>query len=105
MTRAGRRLRRGFHTLTLRLTDQNGRTPEEIGPSTPTSPDYWALIRKEFPGEFARMATLSRELGARLARVNGVRVSVDEVPHDHPTTDAIAPECDLLCQLSEEEME
>jgi len=68
-----------------------------------TSPAYWALIRKEYPEEFARMAKLSRELGARLARVKGERVFVDEVPHDQKTTEAIAPECDFLCGMAEQE--
>ena len=65
-----------------------------------TSPAYWALVREHFPVEFDRMAKLSRELGARLARVDGERVFIDEVPEDHPTTEPIAPYCDFLCQLA-----
>lgn len=67
-----------------------------------TSPDYWSLVRKEFPVQFHRMADLSRKLGARLARVDDVRVFVDEVPASQPTTAAIAPECDFLCQIAEQ---
>jgi hypothetical protein len=69
-----------------------------------TSPAYWALVRKEFPLQFARMATLSRGLGARLARIDNVRVFIDEIPEDHPVTEAIAPECDFLCGLAEQEL-
>jgi len=69
-----------------------------------TSPNYWALIRKEFPAEFDRMTELSRRLGARLARVKGERVFIDEVPMDQPVTEAIAPACDFLCSLAEEDM-
>ncbi len=67
-----------------------------------TSPDYWALVRQEYAEEFERLARLSRHLGARLARVNGERVFIDEVPTDQPTTEPLAPECDFLCSLAEE---
>lgn len=66
-----------------------------------TSPAYWALVRKWYPKEFKRMAELSRDLGARLARVKGERVFIDEIPVNHTTTEAIAPECDFLCQMAE----
>lgn len=69
-----------------------------------TSPAYWALIRKEFPAEFDRMAALSRKYGARLTRVNGERVFIDEIPVGHHTTEPLAPECDFLCSLAEQDM-
>jgi len=69
-----------------------------------TSPDYWALVRKEHPAEFARMVEISRRLGARLARVNNERVFIDEVPADQPTTEPLAPDCDFLCGIAEQEM-
>jgi hypothetical protein len=69
-----------------------------------TSPDYWALVRKEYPSEFNRMAELSRKFGARLARVKGERVFIDEVPSDQPTTEPLAPECDFLCSLVESDL-
>ena len=69
-----------------------------------TSPDYWALVRKQFPDEFDRMAKLSRELGARLARVDGERVFIDEVPANQKTTEPLAPACDFLCQIAEENL-
>lgn len=50
------------------------------------------------------MAKLSRKLGARLTRINGVRMFIDEIPADYPTTEAIAPECDFLCSLVEQDM-
>ena len=68
-----------------------------------TSPSYWALVRKCYPDEFNRMVELSRRLGARLARVEGERVFIDEIPLDHATTDPIAPDCDFLCHLAEQE--
>jgi hypothetical protein len=69
-----------------------------------TSPDYWSLIRKAYPSEFARMTELSKRFGARLARVNGERVFIDEIPLDWPVTEAIAPECDFLCNIAEQEL-
>lgn len=69
-----------------------------------TSPAYWALVRKEYPLQFKRMADLSREVGARLTRINNVRIFIDEIPDGHPVTEAMAPECDLLCSLAEQEL-
>ena len=64
-----------------------------------TSPKYWSLIRQEFPEKFERMVRLSRKLNVRLTRLNGERAFIDEIPEGHPTTEPLAPECDLLCQL------
>jgi len=69
-----------------------------------TSPDYWALVRLHYPVEFNRMAKLSRELGARLTRINNERIFIDEIPQDWPVTEAIAPECDFLCSLATEDL-
>lgn len=69
-----------------------------------TSPAYWALVRQQFPSEFDRMAKLSRELGARLTRLNGTRAFIDEIPEGHPVTKAEAPECDFLCSLVDQEL-
>lgn len=70
-----------------------------------TSPNYWALIRQEFPDEFNRMVELSRSLNVRLCRIKGERRFIDEIPADHPTTNAIAPTCDFLCSQIAQEME
>lgn len=68
-----------------------------------TSPAYWALIRKQFPAQFERMAKLSRELDVRLCRINDERRFIDEIPADHPTTDPIQPACDFLCHIAEQD--
>jgi 3'-phosphoadenosine 5'-phosphosulfate sulfotransferase (PAPS reductase)/FAD synthetase len=65
------------------------------------SPAYWALVRQEYPVQFSRMAKLSHKLGAKLVRINGERCFIDEVPADQNVTEAIAPECDFLCQIAE----
>jgi hypothetical protein len=69
-----------------------------------TSPDYWALVRKEFPAKFSRMAKLSRKLGARLCRIEGERRFIDEIPDDWPITNPITPSCDFLCHIAEQEI-
>lgn len=70
-----------------------------------TSPSYWALVRKEFPAEFDRMARLSRELDVRLCRIEDERRFIDEIPTDHPTTDPMQPSCDFLCAIAEHDLE
>ena len=50
-----------------------------------TSPNYWALIRKEFPDVFERRSEQSRKFGARLTRIKGQRIFIDEIPEDWPT--------------------
>jgi hypothetical protein len=69
-----------------------------------TSPSYWALVRQCYPNEFERMAKLSRELNVKLCRVEGVRSFIDEIPNEHPTTNPIAPSCDFLCHLVEQDI-
>ncbi len=66
-----------------------------------TSPAYWALVRKNFPDKFTRMAKLARELDVRLCRINDERRFIDEIPDDHPTTNPIQPSCDFLCHIAE----
>ena len=70
-----------------------------------TSPAYWALVRKQFPEQFARMAKLSRELDVRLCRINDERRFIDEIPIDHPTTNPLQPSCDFLCHIAEQDFE
>lgn len=70
-----------------------------------TSPNYYALVRKHYPEQFARLAALSRTLDARLTRLKGVRSFIDEIPADHPTTNPLVPSCDFLCVLSEQDLE
>jgi 3'-phosphoadenosine 5'-phosphosulfate sulfotransferase (PAPS reductase)/FAD synthetase len=57
-----------------------------------TSPGYWNRVRRLFPDIFARRAHQSRLLGARLVRVKGVRMFLDELPED-----ADAPDDDIDC--------
>lgn len=70
-----------------------------------TSPDYWSLYRQQFPENFARTAAYAREIGARLTRIKGERIFIDEIPADWPTTNPIVPACDFLCHLAAHELE
>lgn len=69
-----------------------------------TSPNYWALIRQEFPAEFERMTNLSRDLDVRLCRIKDERKFIDEIPADWPTTEPIQPSCDFLCHMAEQDI-
>jgi hypothetical protein len=54
-----------------------------------SSPAYWNRVRLKSPEVFARRARQSRDIGARLVRVNNVRIFLDELD---PT--AVAGESD-----------
>jgi len=69
-----------------------------------TSSSYWALIRANFPDEFDRMAKLSRKLNVKLARTSFERVFIDEINESQELTQPIAPECDFLCSLAEQDL-
>lgn len=75
----------------------------QTGCGKASSPDYWSLYRFRFPDRFARTAAYSREIGARLTRINGERIYIDEIPADWPMTNPIVPACDFLCHLAEME--
>ena len=51
-----------------------------------SSPNYWAHQRKHFPLVFARRAAQCRKWGAKLTRIKNVRIFIDEIPADWPTT-------------------
>jgi hypothetical protein len=50
-----------------------------IGCVKASSPTYWNHVRKTHPDAFATRAKTSRELGARLVRVKGERIFLDEL--------------------------
>lgn len=75
-----------------------------VGCVKATSPNYWALVRKEFPEVFARRADQCRRFGSRLTRINDERIFIDEIPADWPTTQAIVPSCDFLCAIAEQDI-
>lgn len=50
-----------------------------IGCVKATSPDYWNHVRKVHPHIFNRRAKQSRKIGAKLTRVKGKRIFLDEL--------------------------
>ena len=75
-----------------------------IGCPKATSPTYWNLIRKAYPETFEVRARQSRVLGAKLVRVKGKRIFLDELK----TTDTGRPlkdldfECGVFCKTGTE---
>jgi hypothetical protein len=51
-----------------------------IGCVKAQSPHYWNRVREKFPEVFARRAEQSRRLGARLVKLKGERIFLDELP-------------------------
>lgn len=70
-----------------------------------TSPGYWNKTRIHNPEVFARRADQSREIGARLVKLKGVRIFLDELPAnvgmDEPDGDI---ECGPYCMNEQVEL-
>jgi hypothetical protein len=67
------------------------------------SPGYWSLVRREFPGDFARMAALSRDIGWTPCRAgDDTPIWLDELDPAWPAQDdSPGIECSLLCYIAE----
>lgn len=67
-----------------------------------TSARYWNMTRRDFPDVFDLRVRQSREYGARLTRVKGVRVFLDELPSDYlPAEDLEDISCGPDCNIGE----
>ena len=76
-----------------------------IGCVKATSPTYWNHVRKMHPDVFAKRAEQSRDIGARLVRVKGERLFLDELS---PTAIGrpmknLDFECGIFCHTGDEE--
>ena len=75
-----------------------------IGCVKATSPTYWNLVRRTYPETFEQRAKQSREIGAKLTRVNNERIFLDELDPNHEgnpiKNDFI--ECGLFCEEGED---
>jgi hypothetical protein len=74
-----------------------------IGCVAVSTPTYWNHVRRDRPGVFNARAKLSRELGARLVRVNGERIFLDELNPNAvgASMDTADFECGLLCDMED----
>ena len=71
-----------------------------IGCVKATSPTYWNLVRETYPEVFDERARQSRELGAKLVRVKGERIFLDELDpkaKGRPLK-TMTVECGIFCE-------
>ena len=71
-----------------------------IGCVKATSPTYWNLVRSTFPETFNRRAEQSRDIGARLVRVKGKRIFLDELSpteKGRPIKEMVI-DCGIFCE-------
>lgn len=71
-----------------------------IGCVKATSPTYWNHVRQQHPDVFAERAEQSRRLGARLVRVAGERLFLDELDPKAKGAPlaSMQAECGLFCE-------
>lgn len=73
-----------------------------IGCVKATSPTYWNLVRQTHPDVFAERAEQSRRIGAKLVRVSGKRIFLDELdPAAKGAPLKSMPDCGLFCEEME----
>lgn len=68
-----------------------------IGCPKATSPTYWNLVREHFPEVFHARAEMSRKLGAKLVRVKGERIYLDELDPSARGAALKSFECGIFC--------
>jgi len=71
-----------------------------IGCVKATSPTYWNHVRKTHPEVFEARAEQSRRLGAKLVRVKGERIFLDDLPEDAVgmPMKSEAVDCGIFCE-------
>lgn len=69
-----------------------------IGCVKATSPTYWNLVKKTHPEVFASRAEQSRRLGAKLTRVKGKRIFLDELKTTDIGRAMESWDCGVFCQ-------
>lgn len=76
-----------------------------IGCVKATSPTYWNHVRRMHPAVFEQRAVQSRDIGARLVRVNGSRIFLDELDpqaNGRPMK-TLDFECGIFCHTGEDD--
>jgi hypothetical protein len=71
-----------------------------IGCVKATSPTYWNHVRRQHPDVFERRASQSRDIGARLVRVNNERIFLDELDPDEKgrPMKTMSIDCGIFCE-------
>lgn len=70
-----------------------------------TGAGYWNKIRDDFPTMFERMSAESRRLGARIVRVAGERIFLDELPPGvGEYADEPEAQCGIFCEMASMEI-
>jgi len=75
-----------------------------VGCVKATSPTYWNHVRRTHPEVFAKRAETSRRIGARLVRVKGERIFLDELDPEavgRPMA-SMDIECGIFCDMNRE---
>lgn len=62
--------------------------------------DYWNLVRREFPDVFEQRAEMSRRIGAKLTRVKGKRIFLDELKPTDKGNGIKSWECGIFCDTN-----
>lgn len=78
-----------------------------VGCVKATSPTYWNLVRKHYPNVFQDRAEKSRKYGAKLVRVKGERIFLDELDPSasgRPLKSMVI-DCGIFCEEREIDME
>ena len=66
---------------------------------------YWNKIKVDFPEQFDRMAKLEKVIGAKILKLKGERIWLEDLPlgsGDYPTEQKI--ECGIFCELAEQDL-
>lgn len=71
-----------------------------IGCVKATSPSYWNLVRKTFPEVFKQRAEQSRDIGAKLVRVKGKRIYLDELDPNAIGAKIKSWDCGIFCDTN-----
>lgn len=73
---------------------------------------YWQAIRRDFPEQFEKLATLQEELGKgayflqfRSGPRKGARMSLRDLPPGEGRRNAPLPSCSFFCEIAEEQYE
>lgn len=72
-----------------------------IGCVKSSSPTYWNLVRKTFPEIYEERAEQSRRIGAKLVRLKGKRIFLDELKPTDKGGKIKSWDCGIFCDIEE----